>query len=440
MSIINNVLKDLESRSSQFTPIDIAAVNSTGAKTESRTRWAVFLLCGLFVLALCGLYYYQAEILGDDSKVVTKEPLGLMSAVKTEVIDPPAVTAIEALSQPNQIIGLQIKETSNQLSMEFLLREKAVSYLKERSENSFIYHLKAIESEISAPLMKGNQWVEKLSINKNDLGIDVTFKTVTGVLVNTEQKQLQNEAVWIIKLEKPAKKLLVKEKTAPSDSLVLINERAEKKEAIVVDAAPEKKPVKVEIKTTGQVEGESAQLSLATSLINKRQWQNAETLLLGLLEGPQDMDARKQLLGIYTQPKYAEKYAALARKSSERYPQQSVFKTEYARSLFQMESYQGAISLLQTMESLSAKQLALMAASYQRIDQHDNAILYYQQSLELNRRQARSWIGLGISLEHKEQPKKALKSYQAAAGLGNINARLQQFIEQRTRILKRVIN
>lgn len=440
MSVINNVLKDLESRSSQFTPIDIAAVNGASTKTESKTGWLVFFLCGFFVLALFGIYYYQSEIVGRDSEVIAEEPATIMPTIETEIIDPPAVAVVEALPQPNQIIDLQIKETSNQLSMEFLLREKAVSYLKERSENSFIYHLKDMQSEISAPLLKGNQWIEKLSITKNALGIDITFKTVSGVLVNTEQKQLQNEAVWIIKLQKPVAKQSVEKAPVPSESLVATTKPVEKIEVIEVEAVPEKKPVKVDIKTAGQLEGESGQLAMATSLINKREWQNAETLLLGLLDGPQDIDARKQLLGIYTQPKYAEKYATLARQSSERYPQQDVFKTEHARSLFQNESYQSAISLLQTIEPLSAPQLALMAASYQRIDQHDNAILYYQQSLELNRRQPRSWIGLGISLEHEKQPEKALKSYQAAARLGNINARLQQFIEQRSRILERVIN
>jgi len=440
MSVINNVLKDLESRSSQFTPIDIAVVNGAAAKTKSKPNFAIYLFFGLIVFVPGGFYYYQNEIAGDDSKLVVEEPSALLPDVKTRVLDPPEVAVVEVLPLPNQIIDLQIKETSNQLSMEFLLREKAVSYLKERSENSFIYHLKDVGSEIPAPLMKGNQWVEKLSINKNKRGIDVIFKTASGVLVNTEQKQLQNEAVWIIKLEKPQAKQSTKKATIPRESLIATNKPAEKKQAIEVDEAPGKKPVKVQIKTAGRVAGESAQLSLATSLVNKRQWKNAETLLLGLLDGPQDMTARKQLLGIYTQPQYAEKYAVLARQSSERYPQQDVFKTEYARSLFQMESYQMAISLLQTIKNKSANQLALMAASYQRIDQHDNAILYYQRSLELNRRQARSWIGLGISLEHQEKPQKALKSYQTAAKIGNINARLQQFIEQRSRILKRVIN
>jgi len=453
MSVINNVLKDLESRASQFTPIDIAAVDHAVAKKQPKSRLSLVLLSGVIVLSICGVIYYltlggQIESIAVRADNVPEPALPAAKIVRNEQ---PAVMASEqTLPQPNQIIGLQINETTEQLSLEFLLREKAISYLKERSENSFIYHLKNIESAISAPLMKDNQWIDKLSINKTEQGIDVTFKTASDVLVSTEQSQKLDDTVWIIRLQKQQAAVSIARpeiatqqpvETVKTETITTtISDVADDAEIAEPIDVSESRPVKMEIKSAGQELSDSGQLAKATDLVKQRQWKSAETLLLSLIDGPQDMAARKQLLGIYAQPKFSEKYSALARQSSERYPQQGIFKTEYARSLFQAKSYRMAISLLQDLGDQDTRQLALIAASYQRLDQHQNAIEYYRQSLKLNRQQARNWIGLGISLEHEAKLEKALLSYQTAAKLGNINARLQQFVEQRSRMLERVIN
>jgi len=455
MSVINNVLKDLESRSSEFTPIDIASVDAPAKENKSNFAWLIMLFCVFLLVCAYGLYFYQDQLFEADSSLATDTPAAVAADEKLVVEPVLAVDETPVAVPANQVIGLQIKETSDQLRMEFLLREKAVSYLKERSKNSFVYHIKAIQSEISAPIMTGNRWLEELSINPRDDGIDITFKTVAGILVETEQNQIGDEAVWAIKLDKQAIPVAQSKPTVAPVSVQIAGNKITKatnaNEQIVKQEAPPEttstpvenpvaKPVKVEIKASGQSDGESAQLSLATGLMKKAQWQDAEALLLGLLDGPQDMDARKQLLSLYSKPRFVDKYVDFARQSSDRYPQQRLFKTEYARSLFQTESYQMAISLLSDMGQLDARQLTLMAASYQRIDQHDNAILYYQQSLALDRQQARNWIGLGISLEHEEKTAQALKSYQTAAKLGNINARLQTFVEQRSRLLERALN
>ena len=453
MSVINNVLKDLESRSSQFTPIDIAAVDHAVPTKDSKSGWPLKLLIGVIVLSICSVIYYQilggrVQSIFDQTDDVPEPVVPVAKIVRSEQ---PAVADAEAiLPQANQIIGLQIKETSEHLSLEFLLREKAISYLKERSENSFIYHLKNIESAITAPLMNDNRWIDRLSINKTGQGIDITFETASDVLVSTEQSQKQGDTAWTIRLEKrQALSAIVRPETEVQQPVetektevatATISEAADDPETIEPVVVAESKPVKMEIKSAGQALSESGQLAKATELIKSRQWKTAENLLLGLIDGPLDLAARKQLLGIYSQPGFTEKYSVLARQSSERYPQQGLFKTEYARSLFQAGSYQLSISLLQDLDNLDARQLALIAASYQRLDQHENAIEYYRQSLTLNRQQATNWIGLGISLEHEAKLEKALKSYQTAARLGNITARLQQFVEQRSRMLERVIN
>ncbi|MCP4490779.1 MAG: tetratricopeptide repeat protein [Gammaproteobacteria bacterium] len=405
MSVINSVLKDLESRPSQFTPIEITPVGGAPPGGKGSSKWPFALALVVTVVAVLGITYYQVQS------------------------QPPVIETVEPVTapQPNQMIGLQIRESTTQLSLEFELHEKTVSYLKERSQNSFIYHLKDIKSQIEAPVISDNRWIERLSISQQETGVDVTFKTTNRVLVNTEQMQKQSEAIWIIRLEK-----------LPDP--VIETSKLDRVEPAPVFEEEKIGSVKVAIKTSISALNETNQLQQAREFIKKRDWQTAETLLLGLIDGPQDMPAREQLLGLYAQPQFTKKYSKLALQSNARYPQNSLFAVEYARALFQQQEYESAIALLQSLPASDAKQLALIAASYQRLDQHENAIDFYRQSLKLNRQQAKSWIGLGISLEHNAQIEAALKSYQAATKLGNLNQRLIEFAEQRSQALRRVLN
>ncbi len=414
MSVINSVLKDLESRASQFTPIEIASVDRAKSGNENSSKWPLTFVLAVTVLCILSIAYYQVP--SQRQVVDTIEP----------VVAP----------QANQMIGLQIKESTTQLSLEFTMREKGISYLKERSQNSFVFHLKGIESQIEAPVITGNRWIERLSINQQATGVDVTFKTANRVLVNTEQIQKHDETIWAIKLEKLPDPVVVN--TLP-DPVVETNEPDQVTPAPMV-ADKKIESVKVDIKTSIGELNKSNQLRHAMELIKSRDWQTAEALLLGLIDGPQDIAAREQLLGLYAQPGFAEKYLKLALQSNVRYPRNSLFAVEYARALFQQQAYESVIALLQSQITPDSKQLALVAASYQRLDQHENAVEFYRQSLKLNRQQAKSWIGLGISLEHNAHIEAALKSYQTAAKLGNLNERLIQFIEQRSQVLQRVLN
>jgi len=447
MSVINNVLKDLESRSSQFTPIEIASINRSGS--QAGKSWVMPVTGFLLVLCLVvGAYWMYLQQTG--SGVVK------LASVPETVVEPvsqPVVVDVIKEVQSNQIIGMQIKETPTQVSLEFSMREKAISYLKERGESSFVYHLKNIDSEIVAPLIRDNRWIEKLAIIQHDEGVDVAFQTVAGVLVNTEQIQKQDESIWVIQLEKLPDAIVV---NAVPDSAIepaSVTAGVSKLAEVVVasnsaraEASPEieeekpGEPIKLDIKSSSKELNENNQFNRAKELIKSRDWRTAETLLLGLIGGPQDIVAREQLLGIYSQPAYASQYASLARQSISRYPDNNLFKTEYARTQFKRQSYQSAINLLQSIEEPNSIQLALMAASHQRLDEHEKAIEFYQRSLRLDKQQAKNWIGLGISLEHNAQLKLALQSYLTAAKLGSLNPRLTEFVAKRSKTLKQVIN
>jgi len=440
MSVINNVLKDLESRSSQFTPIEIASINQADTRSVKNSTIPVIVILLILSLAAAAYWIYLQQ----PQPSIAKLPAPVREVV-IEPVSQPAVVEIVEEARPNQIIGLQIKETLTQVSLEFLLHEKAVSYLKERGESSFVYHLKNVDSQIVAPLIRDNRWIEKLSINSSGDGIDVAFQTLAGVLVNTDQLQKQGESIWVIKLEKLPDALIVDALPETDAELIIANQNVNEsavidQDNIEIKAETASEPVKLDIKSSTRELNKSNQFNRAKELIKSRDWKTAETLLLGLVDGPQDVPAREQLLGIYAQPRYANQYTRLARDSNARYPDNSLFKTEYARAQFQNQSYQSSIQLLQSIEEPNSIQLALMAASHQRLDQHEQAVEFYRQSLRLDKQRAKNWIGLGISLEHKAKLKLALQSYLTAAKLGNLNPRLTEFVAKRSKMLKQVIN
>lgn len=439
MSIINNVLKDLESRPSRFTPIE-TAVTESGVVEQKTSRTLLLILLPVLIVLTMALFYYQTIYKPVKSSVVSSDTDVAGQSVMPSTQSTPVVEPIQ-----NQISGLQIRETESEVSLEFSLREKTVSYLKERSEDLFIFHLKNVKSEIEAPKINNNRWIENLKFQPSRQGIDIVLKTVPGVLMNTAQTNHQGENLWTIRLEKlPDAETLVKLEAIEVEPVV-------KPEAVVASAPKvemgtvkadktEKAPVKVEIKTADQSQSAPVKLNKASELIRASQWQKAEPLLQSLIDGPLDFSARRQLLALYTRSGNSTRYLEFARRSQQKYPQQSIFKTELAHALFQHQKYSEAIKLFQNDSDLDAAQHALLAASYQRKDQHKEAVEHYHHALKLDRGQARNWIGLGISLEHEARPEKALQSYQTALRLGNLNDRLIQFVEQRSSIIRKVVN
>ena len=457
MSVINNVLKDLETRESRFTPIDLSPATEPATPGTPRDKRLYYLLASVPLLLTLGLTIY---LLQPGPEAVLRSDAGIR-AVAVPVLTP-ATTLPIAESAPalNQIIGLQIRETEDEMRMEFALQEKVVAFLKQRGENSFGYHLRDIESRIAAPQMRDNPWVRSLEIETLATGVDVSFVTAANILVETRQTAADGEAIWSINLRKtatageaePAQAAIADEdsssapevveaarSTSPSEVESFPVESAKPLTSSPV-AVPPVSEVRVDIKPTDPAAQTIGQLEYAVELINSRRYGDAEKLLRGLLEGPEDYAVRKHLLALYQRQNRSDRFVTLAQASMARYPDDGLFATEYARELFQQGAYRGAIDLLTGQATLDANQQALLGASYQRLDEHDDAVRHYRQALAQDATNAKNWIGLGISLEHLAKLEDALNSYRRAERLGQLNARLQAFVEKRSNTLARVLN
>ncbi|MEM7563462.1 MAG: hypothetical protein AAF353_10505 [Pseudomonadota bacterium] len=462
MSIINNVLKDLEKRESHFTPIEVT-VNDSQNKTQPGFSVSLVVpVAVMLVIVLSGGWYYQQQPVGSaaliasdvessENDLVSSTPVQVSTSPPAETVAVVAAateTTLQMAEQPNQIVGLQIRESEERMRLEFALREKAISYLKQRGENRFSYHLRDVESEIVAPELSDNPWIEQLQIVTSQGGVDIQFKTVPDILVETRQSQSQGEQIWAIELvrqQKPetahsvaTRTIVEKPKTvAPAEEKVAVLESNEKQNTASSEKTAE---VKLEIKSENPEVGSQNQLAYAVELMKSRRHADAEKQLMQLLGGEQDYRARQHLLGLYQHLKRPDRHSKLALQSVQRYPDDVVFSSEYARSLFQQGAYHSVIEMLANAEVRDASRQALLAASYQRVDQHVAAARYYELALRQDARNARNWIGLAISQEHNSEFEQALASYQTASNLGSLNQRLKTFVAKRSNTLKKVLN
>lgn len=479
MSVINNVLKDLETRESRFTPIEITSVEAPAAPGRDLKPVAIGLLL-LLLLAAAGWIYLQQQTMPG-----VAAPAALPSVVDT----PPAPVAATQGSQPveaasteapgmssniadgivtdqmigNQIIGLQIRESEQEMRMEFVLRDRVVAYLEERGENSFGYHLREVESQIVAPILTDNPWIQTLAITSAEQGVDIKFVTAPEILVETRQSVVDGEPVWAINLRKAVTRPVVATASAGaftnSAATATVAEPTSKQALPVAPRAlPETQApasgselqapavesaasiVKLEINSTNPDAKPTRQLEYALELINSRRLTDAENLLLKLLGGVEDYRARQHLLVLYQGRQRANRFDRLLRESMARYPDDALFRTEYARSLFQKAAYREVIELFSASGELDSDQRALVAASYQRLDQHADAIRHYRLALQQDASNAKNWVGLGISQEHSSQLAAALDSYQRAGRLGTLNRRLRAFVDKRSDTLRQVLN
>ncbi len=461
MSVINNVLKSLETRQSQFTPIEITAIEQGAAPPPQPQRPLFIAVPLLLVLVLVAAAYYHYRVSGS----VPNEPAPILSgapATQPEIAEaapaePAENASVVAAAEPppvavqeparNQITGLQIRETETEMRLEFALRERAVAYLRERGESSFVYHLRDIDSRIEAPLMRDNRWIRSLAINAVDSGVDIDFATAADILVETRQQQADGELLWVINLRQ--KKPEPARAQPKADTRAVVKAPAEAAPAPVAAASPpvpqearqaevEAPPVKLDIRSTNPASTAASKLEYAVELMNSGRFADAEKLLLGMLDGSSDYEARRHLIALYARLNRPARQRTLLQASLQRYPQDALLRTEYARLLFQSGGYEDVIGLLGDGKPLDASQHALLAASYQRLDRHQQAIRYYQLALRQDAGNARNWVGLGISQEQSAAFADALESYQRAERLGGLSPRLQDFVDRRSKSLRQV--
>jgi MSHA biogenesis protein MshN len=144
--------------------------------------------------------------------------------------------------------------------------------------------------------------------------------------------------------------------------------------------------------------------------------------------------AREMLAGVLIKQGRWVETAELLQQGVQATPTHVVFIKLYARALMQLNRDQQAITLLREHAPPIAQDLehhALLAALYQRQQNHLAAANIYSEILKQQPDAGIWWVGLGISLEAMGKQKQAQQAYTRARQTGALHGDIARYTDNR---------
>lgn len=265
-------------------------------------------------------------------------------------------------------------------------------------------------------------------------------------VLGTQPSLTQKKSVVVAKKKKPNKPIVKKKAKAIVEKPIkaAIVEESEYSEAIDVEEVDTSTPTKLK-KTHRPLNSKQ----LAEIAYNKgyeylqqgRMRQGKEHLREALSLYIPHIKAREMLAGIHIKSGRFISAAELLSEGVKVAPEYSLFAKLYARVLLEQNNPQLAITILEqgsaNIES-EPDYFALLAATYQRIKNHNKAVEIYLKLVKMQPNAGVWWLGLAISLEKSEKSSEALEAYQRAQKTGNLKAGLVTFTNNRVSALKEI--
>ncbi len=454
MSVINSVLRDLDRKPTAFTALEadtVLSVDNEGG--YSKLYWAVLPLVVILLAVVYWLVYYDKTKPGQiDQKVEISSndsgPTKVIQQTESKLAD--NFIAVQLVPQSvnpdrNQISGLQIKENEAFMELAFRLTKFTPSFLKQRSNNRYVFIIKKVANSIVTPQISDNPWLDKIRITTLNNDVEIRFDTQPGVLVDTQDIREDNSYYWLIRLKKSleveqAPLVEESESVASVSSVVNVPDKDLSDNSITNNAQSfqqqelDESPVKLQIRPVQNKNTGKMKLTAAIQMAKSGNITAARKELEMLLGGKFDHQARTHLLELLSQQNDGEGFSILLAASLKIYPQDQFFLLYEANRLFAEKQY---LSLIEKFKNHTENDqlLSLLATSYQRTEQHQLAVEYFIAALRINPQQPRLWISLGISQQNLSQREQALSSYQMALRSGSVNQRLHDFVQSKIKQL-----
>ncbi len=221
----------------------------------------------------------------------------------------------------------------------------------------------------------------------------------------------------------PAPKRVAPVAVAPEDSA----------SDIAANGSMEKKAIPL----TPEQTAENAYRAAAQQL-QQRQLIEAEAgFKSALATNPRHVAARELLASLLLERARMDEARQLLEQGLASVPGQSGFVSLLARIHVEQGAPDTAVTLLeqQRLAKPDAEILALLATLYQRSSRHPQAIAAYKDALTLKPQEGKWWVGLGISQEAMQNWAEARFAYERARDT-NIDPRLARYAEQRLAIVR----
>lgn len=165
----------------------------------------------------------------------------------------------------------------------------------------------------------------------------------------------------------------------------------------------------------------------------EKQWREA------LGADPAHIASREGLAGLYISHGRNVEAGDILAKGLKYHPGYGPFALLYARLQVQNGLLDRAVQVLENAMEAKAQNadfLAFLAALYQRQKAFDKSIATYKKALSLQPQQGVWWMGIGISLEGAGKTKEAISAYNEAKKSNTLTAKLRHYVEGRLQTLQ----
>lgn len=144
--------------------------------------------------------------------------------------------------------------------------------------------------------------------------------------------------------------------------------------------------------------------------------------------------ARELLVGLALRSGDSAAARNLLTEGVARAPERGAFVRPFARLLVDAGDLERALRVLRRAAPAAdrdARYHGLTAAVAQRLERHELAASEYTRALEIDGSRGVWWMGLGISLRASDHPDEALAAFREARASGDLNERLDRWVQRR---------
>ncbi len=413
MSLINNMLKDLEKRKSPHHMVPLTIL------INEKPSYGYFLFKHIYKLSGIIFGIVAAAILITATVKYMHQPKQKLSipthlpAVQSKALEPSSTIDTSLLS-PVLITGVTLQVKDNITELTFLLNHAALYRLNtDDMNNKLNLVLEHAELQSTLPLTTYlNTAIQQLTTKKvrGDTQFDITLypgAAIKYVNLNTDEKN--PELVVAIEYQTSANHV--------KNGFVSI-------------------PIKTQAMNSLLLE----QYQVALKAAESGNYSYAINSLAELLKtDPNHKDARVSLTALLLDQGQPTRANKIIEEGLTANPTYTPFIELKARILTTQGRVKAAIALLQN----TAPQLsdnpdyhAFIAALYTRSNHDQLAIKIYQQLLDLNPHNGNWWFGLGVSLDKLNQRQGAVEAFNKAITEGHLNADSLAYLQKRLHVLQ----
>jgi MSHA biogenesis protein MshN len=278
---------------------------------------------------------------------------------------------------------------------------------------------------------------ESTLVAKATAPVSAPKPVVTEVSQTKTKPENQKSATKARSTVKPVTSTIASEvdSDAASEEAIAVSEFAEESDDTPVRFTRQVVPMRPEQK---------AELSYQNGydhLRSQRHRQAEQSLRTALVAESGHIKARELLSGIYIKQGRWIEASELLREGLTYSPEHLTFSKLYARALMQLNQDAQAIAVLKKYAPAvksDPNYFAILAALYQRQNQHGHAADLYAKLVSVNPNKGVWWVGLGISLEATGRKQDALQAYGHARKTGNLHNEVARFTDNRLVALEEI--